>query len=360
MNNNYESMIREAVKKARDSVGHATVLIAGKTGVGKSTLVNSVFQGELATTGTGRPVTQNTREYTKEGIPLTIIDTKGIEVVDYESTKAQLKEAIKTRNEDPDAKKHIHVGWICISEDSRRVEDADVELVKMLQEFKIPVVAVITKARSDSGFKSEVQRLLDDCRQVVRVRAIHETFDDEIQLPPMGLKELVEVTCQLFPEGQKNAFIAAQKVDLAKKRESSHMAVATAALSAGGVAAIPIPFSDAVGIVPIQIGMLAAISAIFGLKINEGFLSTVLSSAFTAVGGTLAGRAIVGGLLKLVPGVGSVVGGIVSSTTAATLTTAFGEAYIHALSALLEQRAISDVTPNDIAKAFVARLRNGK
>lgn len=42
-----------------------------RTGVSKSTLIDSVFQGNFATTGQGRPVTQNTREIKKEGIPPT-------------------------------------------------------------------------------------------------------------------------------------------------------------------------------------------------------------------------------------------------------------------------------------------------
>jgi predicted GTPase len=58
--------VGEAVKKALDEAmrerGHANILLAGRTGVGKSTLVNSVFQGQFATTGHGRPVTSSTRE----------------------------------------------------------------------------------------------------------------------------------------------------------------------------------------------------------------------------------------------------------------------------------------------------------
>jgi len=39
--------LEEAVKK----VGRVNVVIAGRSGVGKSTLINEVFQGRLATTG---------------------------------------------------------------------------------------------------------------------------------------------------------------------------------------------------------------------------------------------------------------------------------------------------------------------
>ena len=56
------------------------VVIVGKTGVGKSTLVNAIFREDLATTGTGRPVTQRMCRYTKKDVPLAIYDTKGFEL----------------------------------------------------------------------------------------------------------------------------------------------------------------------------------------------------------------------------------------------------------------------------------------
>lgn len=357
MTQDFQKIIEDALKSAKARVGHANVLIAGKTGVGKSTLVNAVFQGDLANTGIGRPVTQNTREYTKTGIPLTIIDTKGIEVADYENTKKQLEDAIRQRNGSEDATRHVHVAWICIAEDSRRVEQAEADLLDLLTRHRIPTVAVITKARSDGGFRATVEMLLPDSKQVVRVRAIRETLDEGYELQPIGLKELVEVTYQLFPEGQANAFVAAQKVDLSKKTDRSHLAVGTAALAAASVGAAPIPFSDALGIVPIQITMIATISAIFGLKLSEGFIGTLVASSMTAVGGTVAGRAAVGALLKLIPGVGSVVGGAISATTAAALTTAFGEAYIFALVSLLERRPLEELTAEEVADAFVKRLK---
>jgi len=68
--------------------------------------------------------------------------------------------------------------------------------------------------------------------------------------------------------------------------------------------------------------MLASISATFGLSIDES------SQVAWLLAGTLAGRATVSGLLKLIPGIGSIAGGVIAATTAAALTTAFGEAYL--------------------------------
>ena len=97
---------------------------------------------------------------------------------------------------------------------------------------------------------------------------------------------------------------------------------------------MPVPFADAAMLVPIDAPIIAGITATYGLSFSDGFLSTLVASMVGGTAATLTGRAIVGGLLKLIPGVGSVVGGAISATAAAAVTTAFGEAYIAALDAL--------------------------
>lgn len=84
-------IIKEAMKKALKEIGEVNILIAGKTGVGKSTLINAAFQGDYATVGQGRPITKETREIKKEGIPLTLWDTRGLELKDYKITFAAWK-----------------------------------------------------------------------------------------------------------------------------------------------------------------------------------------------------------------------------------------------------------------------------
>lgn len=350
----FDAAVKEALLEAFRERGHVNVLIAGATGVGKSTLINAIFQGKMAETGQGRPVTQNTREIKKDGIPLSIFDTRGLEMADFASTMDELRTLVSNRAKESDPKNHIHVAWICILEDSRRVQQAEVDLVNMLVDF-MPVVAVVTKIRSvksDKGFRDEVQRLLPQTKNVIRVRALPEEDDDGNIKPALALKELVDLTVQLVPEGQKRAFVAAQKVDIKLKKSRSHTIVLGAAASAAGIAAAPIPFSDAVAIVPIQVGMLASISATFGLSIDKSFLTTVVGSVLVGAGATIAGRSIVAGLLKMIPGVGTVTGGTIAAMTAGTLTTTFGEAYIAALEMLFTDTNGEPPTPEEVADAF--------
>lgn len=324
-NNDYDNVnqsIKDALREALRERGHINIFIAGRTGVGKSMLINAIFQGNLATTGQGRPVTTHTREFRKEDLPISIFDTRGLEMADFSKTLNDLHQFVNERSRDVDPNKHIHVAWICIAKDLRRVEPAEEELVKILSEY-MPVIAVITKSRSDNGFRNKVQELLPLARNVIRVRAIQEELDEGHILPPKGLKELVELTLEVVPEGFRRAFTASQKVDIELKKKQSHLIVLGAASSASAIAASPIPFSEAVGLVPIQLSMLAGISATFGLSFSESLMGSIIGVVVSSAGGAFARKAIIAGLLKFIPGAGSIAGGLISGATSAALTTRF-------------------------------------
>lgn len=348
------SIISNSYKEALQKRGHANIIIAGRTGVGKSTLINAVFNGKFATTGQGRPVTQNIREIKKPDIPLSIFDTRGLEIADFEETLQALEQIILERRTD-DPNQHIHVAWVCISEESRRVERAEEELVEMLNSYGIPVIVVITKAMADGGFKDEVLKIIPNCLNAVRVNSVATSFDNGVVIPPSGLKELVDLTFQVIPKGQQSAFVASQKVDLEKKKSQCHGIVVLAAANAAAVGAIPIPFADAALLVPIQVAMLAQISATFGLSVDEGFLSTIVASTITGGLSTMVGRTIVSNLLKFIPGFGSIFGGVIEASVAATTTTAFGEAYIATLAGLFSDNNGSPPTNEQVVEAFQKR-----
>lgn len=178
--------VRKAMEKAQHDLGRANLLIAGRTGVGKSTLINAIFRGRMAAIGQGKPVTKTMRLISKEGIPLGIWDTQGLEMSDFDETLTELMRLVEERAKEPEARDYIHAAWVCVHEDGRRVEAAEMDLCRALAQH-MPVLAVITKARRDGGFRAEVRRLLPEAKNVCRVRAIAEEFDDPgCSLPSMG------------------------------------------------------------------------------------------------------------------------------------------------------------------------------
>ena len=348
--------VKKAIEEARRDMGRVNVLIAGRTGVGKSTLINSIFHGRLAATGQGEPVTKTTRLISKDGVPIAIWDTRGLELSEeFEETLGELMQLVETRAKEPEAEDHIHVAWLCVHEDGRRVEDAEDTLCRKLA-LCMPVIGVITKARSDNKFRAEVQRRLPEAKNVVRVRALSEVLDDGHPLPPMGLPDLVEATANVLPEGIQRAFATAQKVSLRQKEQQAHAVVAGAAASAAAAGAVPIPFADAVILVPIQVSMLAGISVVFGLDTHRDFLRVLVTTATGATSTTLAGRAIVANLLKLVPG-GIIVGGTVSAVTATVLTTVLGEIYIASLVAAFTRTGGQMPEIDAVNQEFTARVK---
>lgn len=345
-------MASEGYEEQLKKMGHVNVLIAGRSGVGKSTLINAVFGENLAETGQGKPVTKTTRRIVKKGIPVALYDTRGLEMEQYQETIDQLRIFLKDSRNSHDLEDHIHVAWVCVSEDSRRFEDGEQSVVKLFGEYAVPVIVVITKARQDNGFLAKIRdELAPSASQHLRVRAIDEKFDDGHEVQKMGLKELIHATHEVIPEGRKSAFAAAQKFDLGLKKSKAQLIIATAVTLAAAAGTSPIPFTDSAILVPIQVTMITGITAALGVSLEDGAVATVAMSAVGCSLATIAGRAIVVNLLKLIPGGGSVVGGAISAATAASLTTALGLLYLKLLVDLMEKFG-RNPTASEITEAF--------
>lgn len=342
----------EVLKKARKEMGHVNIAIMGKTGVGKSTLINAIFHENLAKTGVGKPLTQNFTMYSKEGQFYSLLDSKGFELADYKKILEDLKQEI-SRRKTSDASQHIHVAWFCINDNSDRIEDAEIEFINELAK-DIPVIIVLTKCFRPNykELYNNVIRIAKEVKQVVRVLAL---YDGEHQ--PFGLEDLVEATNEVLPDAIKNAFAAAQQIDLELKKKSARKAIAAAVTAGIAACAIPLPFADSAALAPIEIGMLASISNIMGLETSRAFLSTLVSSAIGVTVVTVTGRAIVTGLLKLIPGLGTLAGGMIGAAVATAMITAMGEAYI---AAVIRMQASGNTNPEDLSKAFIEEMKKQK
>ena len=192
----------------------------------------------------------------------------------------------------------------------------------------------------------------------MRVRAIAEVLDDNINLPMMGLNELVELTSEVIPEGKRRALAASQKASIGFKKNQSHKIVARYAALAGTAAMSPVPMSDGALVAIAQIGMIAGITSAFGLELSKGVLSVLVSSTLGITGTALAGRTVVANLLKFFPGAGSIAGGVVSAATASALTVALGEAYISVLVTIFTENPEANPDADFLGKKLQEKMRN--
>jgi uncharacterized protein (DUF697 family) len=90
---------------------------------------------------------------------------------------------------------------------------------------------------------------------------------------------------------------------------------------------VPVPTADALGVLGVNIGMIASVSAIMGVHLSMDNIKTIAGSILAAMAATGGGRMIAGEFLKFIPGIGSVAGGLITSTIALSATGTLGYAY---------------------------------
>ena len=335
-----DKIAQEAINAIADKIKNLktlNIIVAGKTGVGKSTLINSVFREKLAETGMGEPVTDHMTKISKKGVPLSIYDTRGFELgkeVQAE-VKKEVVDTISKGLATQDINKAIHCIWYCINTASNRVEPEEIEWLKELskdnQITQVPIIVVLTQSFSKKNAAAMRQMLLDenlDVIQVIPVLAEDYEIEDLGIAKAYGLDVLIKVMGEALPDELMDTLQNVQIVALDEKKRHAQAAVATAALAAAGEGAAPIPFSDCALLVPTQLTMIASITVIFGFDVNKSIITALLSSTIGAGGATVLGKTVVSNLLKFIPGAGTVAGGAISAGTAGVITAALGEAYI--------------------------------
>lgn len=336
-----DKMAQELLRTINDKIKNLTTLniaVIGKSGVGKSTLINALFRGEFAKTGLGRPITQEIRKLEKKDYPLAIYDTPGFELGQdqQEKVKKELLEIIEKGLVSKDINQALHCIWYCVNVGANRTFDpSELAWLKKFtesnQKNKVPIIVVLTQGipkKKANEMKQLIEKENLDIVKVVPLLAEDMDFDEEYVAKAYGLDQLIEVMTEVLPDELQTTLQNLQIASLASKRKAAQGAIATAVAASFGESFLPIPFADAALLIPIQVGMIASITVIFGMEVNKSILTGFVSSTVGSAGATVLGRTIVGNLMKLIPGVGTGVGGMISGGTASLITTALGLAYI--------------------------------
>src|SRR6187549_3207687 len=76
----FRDSFRTEYDKQNAAIGRFNLAIFGKTGVGKSTLINAIFGKDVAATGIGAPVTLGSHLYLHADGHFGVLDTRGLEI----------------------------------------------------------------------------------------------------------------------------------------------------------------------------------------------------------------------------------------------------------------------------------------
>jgi uncharacterized protein (DUF697 family) len=299
----------EVFNKEKAEIKRPNILICGYTGTGKTTIAQVVFGKDVVSDdkiNDGKPGTMDYLNYQNDFISLW--DSQGFELgYKEEEFLDKTRKFIRERQDNPDIAHHIQLVWYCIQGPGARVTPYDIKLIKNIFNTQ-DVIVLITKNDITKPIQRESmeKELIKNGVKKDRILSVSENDED--------FKNLIELSYQILPEAYRDAFISAQQVDLEKKKEKAGKIIHTAAIAAAAAGAIPIPFSDAIIITPIQLGMVA------GLAINYGMPYKAIETMIGPVIAEELGVLTAGELTKLIP----VIGSVIQATVAFALTEALG------------------------------------
>lgn len=186
------------------------IVIMGKTGSGKSTLINSVLMENVAPTGNGQRITTENKLYSRDMLlplasstssdscyraarrRLNLYDTVGLEI-DKGITKKTLEDIKRFLQKARENKNDITMVWFCVNDRCSRFENYEIRLIRELSmEYEIPFVIVLTQCFSNE--KGELEKQIEeDLSEVARVRVLAEEYRlaAGIVIHAFGIQELL-------------------------------------------------------------------------------------------------------------------------------------------------------------------------
>lgn len=332
------------------------LIVMGKTGSGKSTLINAVLEEDLAPTGTGQAVTKENEVFSKKmmlpigdanngqygmiGCQINMYDTVGLEI-DKAITNQTLEE-IKRHIEETKSKMaddDIHLVWFCVNNRSSRFEPYEIDLIRNLSiDHEIPFVIVLTQCFSDEegGLEEQIRKNLPE---VPRHRVLAKDYSTRGGvISAYGLEELIRVSINAYKSLKVN--IVEKKINfLDKIREERIKNIEVRGnriISDYNSKAKKVGFIPG-GCIPIIHGMcikmIADLNSIAGFKYGKGFAGKIFADA---VLGAIATP------FMSVP--------LLSAAVAHRYVQAVGGSYLKALISVIHLSSDSELTNNELMK----------
>ncbi len=336
----------------------ARLMIIGRRGAGKSSLINAIFCERVADTGAVLSKTGRSQYYAYQSSrgKLDILDTRGLgdrtkpETANFQNAIDDIKASIET--DYPDA-----ILFLCRAKDVDSNIDVDIKNVLEIHnhiankhKFNAPVVGVITSV--DELDPKRIEPPYDDQRKRTNIDTAVKAVENALVSAGLDLIKVIPTSAYAeYDEVDKNK-VAYQNywnidalltylievlpnsthLELARLAKIRSLQVtlartimgATATIT-GTIAIVPIPLADIIPITTAQVGMIIGIAYISGRELSQKSAMEFLSALGINVGAGMVLREAARALVKYVfPGGGLFVSGIVASAG----TIALGEAAI--------------------------------
>jgi len=350
-------------------MNNINLVVMGKTGAGKSTLINAVLEEDLAPTGSGQAVTKKNQLYTKKmlfpldrsalgssgyglvGKTLNLYDTVGLEI-DSSVTQTTLR-GIKGFIEKAQKQEHdndLSLVWFCVNSGTSRFEKYEIDLIRSLSiDYEIPFLIVLTQCYTDTQGALEKQIRADFPEiPIARVLAKEYRLRGGV-IPAAGITELLQKSVLEYDkakvhilESKLEKLSSDRKRRIEKMKADGKKCVDSYADKAGKIGFVP------GGCIPVVhglcISMIASLNKIVGINSSKGFSSDLFANALAGVIATP---------FMVVP--------FLSSAVAYGYVAAVGESYLDSLMIVISRSTDAELKNNELmADRIKAELKKRK